>query len=101
VPYCAHTHCRARDIGGSGIGTISYRIMDPQGFSHFTYLKHNNSYTTVYAGDPSAWTNFEARLDLPKGSPPGDWRVESIELHDKASNRKNFQLIELLVFQPV
>ena len=91
---------RARDFGGSGLGTISCRIMDPQGFSHVVYVTHANAYTTVFDGDASAWGKYEARLELPKGSPPGEWKVEAIELHDKAGNRRSFQLIELLVFEP-
>jgi len=88
---------QARD-DKAGIGTISYRLMDPQGFSHTGYLAHDNQWGATYRGDPSAWKEYSLEVKLPRGSPPGRWRLESLDLHDKAGNRKHHQLIELLVF---
>ena len=82
----------------AGISTISYRVMDPQGFSHTGYLEHENSDGATYHGDATAWKTYTLQVKLPRGSPPGQWRVESLDIRDKAGNRKHHQFIELLVF---
>ena len=82
----------------AGIGTVSYRLMDPQGFSHSGYMSHDNQYGATYHGDPRAWKEYSLKVKLAKGSPPGKWRLESLDLHDKAGNRRHHQFIELLIF---
>ena len=82
----------------AGIGTVSYRLMDPQGFSHSGYMEHDNQYGATYHGNPSAWKEYSLKVPLAKGSPPGKWRLESLDLHDKAGNRRHHQFIELLIF---
>jgi len=82
----------------AGIGTVSYRVMDPQGFSHTGYMEHENQYGATYHGNPTEWKTYTINFKLARGSPPGQWRLESLDLHDKAGNRKHHQLIELLVF---
>jgi len=90
---------KARD-DKSGVGTIMYRIMDPQGMSHSGYLEHDNSYGPVFTGDVQEWKEYKLEMALPRGSPKGTWRLESLEMHDKAGNRKHHQFIELLQFVP-
>ena len=82
----------------AGVGTVSYRLMDPQGFSHSGYMEHENQYGPTFVGDANSWKEYELKLKLARGSPPGSWRLESLDLHDKAGNRKHHQFIELLVF---
>jgi hypothetical protein len=43
----------------SGVGTVSYRLLDPQGGSHFEYHYHDNFHTTFFEGDPTAWAAYE------------------------------------------
>ena len=38
----------------SGLGLVSYRLLDPQGASHFEYHYHENFYTTFFLGNASA-----------------------------------------------
>lgn len=88
---------KARD-DKAGIGTISYRLMDPQGFSHTGYMQHSNQFGCTFHGDATAWKDYDLKIQLARGSPPGKWRLESLDVHDKAGNRKHHQFIELLVF---
>ena len=37
----------------SGVGVVTYRLLDPQGNSHFEYHYHDNFYTTFFVGDPT------------------------------------------------
>jgi len=90
---------RARDAG-AGVGTIGYRVMDPQGMSHAGYVKHDNAYGPAFKGDPAAWAEYELRFALPRGSPPGRWMLESLDIHDKAGNQKHHQMVEIAVFRP-
>eukprot|EP00960_Hanusia_phi_P074820 768320-Hanusia_phi.AAC.18 len=82
----------------SGIGTVGYRLMDPQGFSHQGYMSHENEYGPIFHGDSSAWNEYTLKVELAKGSPGGKWQLESLDIHDKAGNRKHHQFIELLQF---
>ena len=47
----------ARD-NKSGVGRVSYRLLDPQGNSFFQYHYHENFYTTFFVGDPSEWATY-------------------------------------------
>ena len=57
----------------SGIGKVSYRLLDPLGGSHFEYHYHANFHTKFFAGDSTAWMDYRINVVLPKGSPPGTW----------------------------
>jgi len=92
-----HVKFRARD-DKAGIGTVQYRVMDPQGFSHSGYMEHDNQYGATFHGDPTEWKEYNLKVKLARGSPPGQWRLESLDLHDKAGNRRHHQFIELLIF---
>ena len=81
-----------------GCGKIAKQLERLQGFSHTGYLEHENSDGATYHGDATAWKTYTLHVKLPRGSPPGQWRVESLDIRDKAGNRKHHQFIELLVF---
>ena len=67
-------------------------------FSHTGYLAHDNQYGPLFRGDANVWKEYTLKVETARGSPPGNWRLESLDLHDKAGNRKHHQFIELLIF---
>lgn len=83
----------------AGLGTVSYKLRDPQGIEHFYYHQHENSHTLFFQGDASEWKQYTATVTLPVGSAPGIWGVASIALHDKAGNRKFYDFTETLIFE--
>ena len=83
----------------AGLGTVSYRLLDPQGTSHFEYHYHPNFYTTFFSGSPSAWASYHINVVLPAGSPPGTWGLESLELADKVDNVAAHSFVENLHFE--
>ncbi len=84
----------------SGLGTVSFKLRDPQGVEHFYYDSHQNTHTLFFDGDPSEWQLYKAEVTLPVGSAPGTWGVASMSLHDKAGNRKFYDFTETLIFEP-
>ena len=83
----------------SGLGTVNYRLLDPQGTSHFEYHYHSNFHTTFFAGDASAWAAYHISVVLPVGSAPGTWGLESIVLADKVDNQAAHSFVENLHFE--
>ena len=83
----------------SGLGTVSYRLLDPQGISHFEYHYHDNFYTEYFYGDPKAWTKYVINIVLPKGSAPGIWGLSSMNIEDKAWNTKKYDFTETVFFE--
>jgi hypothetical protein len=83
----------------AGLGTVSYKLRDPQGIEHFYYHQHENSHTLFFQGDATEWKQYTATVTLPVGSAPGTWGVASIALHDKAGNRKFYDFTETLIFE--
>jgi hypothetical protein len=49
-------------------------------------------------GKPGFWRKYKVSTLLPKGSAPGLWGVESIELIDRANNTKSTSFVELVRF---
>ena len=88
---------RARD-DKSGLGSVNYRLLDPQGTSHFEYHYHENFYTTFFEGDPTSWTTYAISVVLPVGSAPGTWGLESMELSDKVDNTLSNSFVENVHF---
>lgn len=82
----------------SGIGQMSYRLLDPQGISHFQYAYHANFWSTFFDGDPTAWAEYRIDVVLPVGSPPGIWGLQELVLSDKAGNRRSYDFVETLRF---
>ena len=82
----------------AGLGVVNYRLLDPQGISHFQYHYHENFYNLFFEGDPTAWTRYEINVVLPKGSAPGIWGLQTMELKDKAGNRSSHSFVEILRF---
>ena len=83
----------------SGLGTVSYRLLDPLGNKHFEYHYHENFYTVFFDGDPTAWTKYEINVILPEGSAPGKWGLLEMYLEDKAGNFTTYNFSETLHFQ--
>ena len=83
----------------SGLDRVSYRLLDPQGGSHFEYHYHENFYTTFFAGNASAWSFYVISVVLPPGSAPGTWGLESLELSDKVDNNQGYSFVENVHFE--
>lgn len=82
----------------SGLGHVNYRLLDPQGTSHFEYHYHDNFHTTFFQGDPTAWAPYVITVVLPAGSAPGIWGLESMELEDKVGNTLSQSFVENVHF---
>lgn len=82
----------------SGLGTVSYRLKDPQGTSFFEYHYHENFYNLFYEGDPTVWTQYTITVLLPRGSAPGVWGLQEIYLCDKAGNYIVYNFEEIIRF---
>ena len=89
---------QARD-DKSGLGVVSYRLLDPQGLSHFQYHYHPNFYTQFFDGAPTAWAEYEIDVVLPVGSAPGTWGLQELDVQDKARNMRNYNFVETVQFQ--
>ena len=85
----------------SGLGTVSYKLRDPQGVEHFNYAYHNNTHTLFFNGDPAAWKKYIITETLPVGSAPGKWGVASMTLLDKAGNRLFQDFTKTVIFEPI
>lgn len=83
----------------SGLGSVNYRLLDPQGTSHFQYHYHRNFYTNFFVGNASSWEAYHIRVVLPPGSAPGTWGLESLELSDKADNVAAHSFVENVHFE--
>lgn len=83
----------------SGLGKVSYRLLDPQGISHFEYHYHENFYQIFFVGNPSEWTEYEINVVLPQGSPAGIWGFQELNVSDKAHNTKNYNFVETMHFE--
>jgi hypothetical protein len=90
----------------AGLKHGSYNLRDPQGkqfnFSmqnDFDKIKPNFFYLIADPeGKPGFWRKYKVSTLLPKGSAPGLWGVESIELIDRANNTKSTSFVELVRF---
>jgi hypothetical protein len=82
----------------SGLGVVNYRLIDPQGGSHFEYHYHGNFYTAFFNGDPTVFVAYTISVVLPVGSAPGIWGLESMELSDKVDNTASHNFMELMSF---
>ena len=113
---------RARD-DLSGLGTVSYRLLDPLGKSFFEYRAfprrprfhffstggarvpladyHEHFYSDFFEGDPTAWADYTINVVLPAGSAPGTWGLESMSLSDKVNNVNNQDFTETGHFETV
>lgn len=90
----------------SGVKHGSYILRDPQGKQHsfsmqndFDKIKGNFYYQILDPeGKPGYWRKYKVSTLLPKGSAPGLWGVESIDLIDRANNTKRYNFVELVRF---
>ena len=83
----------------SGLGLVSYTLVDPLGNPDSHWFYHSNTYTRFYQGDPTVYKRYEIRKTLPKGSAPGTWGVSEIVLRDKAGNTNTYDFLETLHFR--
>ena len=90
----------------AGVKHGSYILRDPQGKQHgfsmqndFDKIKGNFYYLVADPdGKPGFWRKYKVSTLLPKGSSPGLWGVESIDLIDRANNTKHYSFVELVRF---
>lgn len=85
----------------SGLGKVNYRLLDPQGISHYEYHYHENFYTLYFDGIPTDWKQYEIKVVLPAGSAPGIWGLQELEVYDKANNRQSYNFVETMHFEIV
>ena len=83
----------------SGLGEVNYRLLDPQGISHFEWHYHENFRTEYFVGDPTIWTKYVINIVLPQGSAPGVWGLSSMNIEDKAWNTKKYNFTETIIFE--
>ncbi len=84
----------------SGFNHGGFRLLDPQGLTHFDYHSHRNTGTSYFDGDPTLWEKYTIKRVLPKGSAPGIWGLSEMSLIDKAWNEKIYNFVETLIFEP-
>lgn len=84
----------------SGLDMVSYRLKDPQGTMYFEYHYHENFYTSYFYGDPTVWSRYTITTVLPRGSAPGIWGLAELTLSDKAWNKKIYNFVETVIFEP-
>lgn len=82
----------------SGLGLVRYSLRDPQGLEHGEWHYYANTYSIFFEGDPTAWTRYEINTLLPEGSPPGQWGISSLHLHDKVGNFQSYDFVEIVHF---
>ncbi len=90
----------------SGIKIGSYILRDPQGKQYwnsmqndFDKIKGDFYYQLLDPeGRPGYWRKYKVSTLLPKGSAPGLWGVESMDLVDRANNTKHYNFVELVRF---
>lgn len=67
--------------------------------SDFNKIKGDFYYLiTDPSGNPGIWRKYKVSTLLPRGSAPGLWGVESIDLYDRANNVKHYNFVELVRF---
>lgn len=91
----------------AGLNNGYYTLRDPQGktfnFPMQVDLVKQFKKDIFYAlkdpvGKPNEWRKYRVSTLLPKGSAPGLWGVESIQLSDRAYNTKNYNFTEIVRF---
>jgi hypothetical protein len=90
----------------AGVKHGGYILRDPQGKQHgfsmqndFDKIKGNFYYLVADPdGKPGYWRKYKVSTLLPKGSSPGLWGVESMDLIDRANNTKRYSFVELVRF---
>ncbi|MEY4278459.1 MAG: hypothetical protein RL377_463 [Bacteroidota bacterium] len=90
----------------AGVKHGYYTLRDPQGkqfgFSmqnDFDKIQSNFFYLlSDPEGRPGYWRKYKVSTLLPKGSAPGLWGVESIDLIDRSNNTKRYSFVELVRF---
>ncbi len=84
----------------SGFGRCYYSLKDPQGIVHSAYHYHRNFDTKFFNGDPTVWEKYTTTVILPRGSAPGIWGLSQLDVYDKAMNRRTYNFVETMIFEP-
>jgi len=88
---------RVRDnISGYMDGAIVLR--DPQGISHYVYVRYADRDLVFPRGDPTRWEELTVVHVLPPGSAPGTWGVANMRLADRAQNSVHHDFTEVIHF---
>ncbi len=83
----------------SGVGAVSYALIDPTGKRHSEYHYHENFYTDFFNGVANRYNEYRIEHVLPRGSAPGIWGLQEIVLNDKGGNSANFNFTEIIHFE--
>lgn len=100
----------ARDLSDyegheSGVNSVSFTFRDPLGGIH-GYQTGNGTMvhpdldggSSAKAQGDSEWRLYNFIIQLPKGSPPGQWGMASAEVNDRAGNREQYSFVEYVRF---
>ena len=88
---------RVRDnISGYMDGAIVLR--DPQGISHYVYVRYADRDLVFPREDPTRWEELTVVHVLPPGSAPGTWGVANVRLADRAQNSVHHDFTEVIHF---
>lgn len=82
----------------SGFTQSHFLLRDPQGIDHFLWA-YNDGFR-YFDGDPTLWKKYITTIILPQGSAPGIWGLAELTLYDKAGNRKTYNFVETVIFEP-
>lgn len=85
----------------SGLGKVSYLLIDPMGKTHHGYHYHENFYSIFFKGNPTQYKKYVIHHVLPKGSAPGTWGLKEIVANDKGGNSINYNFTELVHFDVI
>ncbi|MBE8222237.1 MAG: hypothetical protein HAW60_05870, partial [Bdellovibrionales bacterium] len=84
----------------SGVGRMSFYLVDPVGRRHHYYFYHDNTYSLFYKnGDQTKWQTITESVTLPKGSAAGKWGLQEVYVQDKAGNFKTYNFSETVHFK--
>jgi hypothetical protein len=82
----------------SGLGQVSYRLLHPQGISHFQYhyrqLLHH-----VLPGRSDRLEGLRDSLRAPRGLPAGYVGLQELVATDKAGNRLDLNFVQTVHFE--
>lgn len=93
----------------SGVNRVSFTFRDPLGGVH-GYQTGNGTMVHPDLADgvgssksqgDSEWRIYNFIIQLPKGSPPGQWGMASAEVNDRAGNREQYSFVEYVRFDVI
>jgi len=104
----------ARDLSDfenkeSGILGVDLTLRDPLGNLHgyntgnstMNHPQLDETRSDFMPDNNSDWRSLSFNFLLPKGSPPGKWGISSMQITDKAGNRRNYSFVEYIRFDVI